>query len=78
MSLLPGEYIIMLKKELCIKCWKNTCFWNNEDEWIWKEGWINCPLRYTRIGETTNRKIINKPPTKCPFILEHILSNEDK
>jgi len=69
----------MLNKKYCVKCWNEydkTNGWTNGDEkrWNGKEGLLMCPGRYTTPLHT--RKITKEPPTKCPFILEHILTNK--
>jgi len=68
----------MLKKELCQICWNKVGWsgWMTVDETNWKKGYIDCPYMY-REEAYRLREITGKPPTKCPFILEHILSNED-
>jgi len=86
MSLLPGEHTIMLKKKLCVKCWNNyaksfneekVCLrWNKDDEECWKRRVICCPNKYKE-KENNPRYITEQPPDNCPFMLEHILSNED-
>jgi len=70
----------MLKKELCKQCW-NTCIhetfrfdgWTKVDERIWKEGAVCCPSDYLREGEKSGRKTTDKPPLKCPYILEQVI-----
>jgi len=68
----------MLKKKLCIRC-KNKSkrqwdYWDSYDEGWWeKNKEVLCPLVCLEIGESKGRKIIDRPPNKCPFILEHIL-----
>jgi len=78
-SILFGEYIIMaLKKELCIKCWDSNKIgrygWCEWDETNWKNGVIECPEKYI---EEYDKRDIKEPPSKCPFMLEHILIKED-
>jgi len=62
----------MLNKKLCIKCMNKIYGWNDVDE-NWKKGYVCCPHKYIGKGEKLYRKIINKPPNKCPFILEHTI-----
>jgi len=82
MSLLSGERNLMLKKKLCQKCWEKVIRdrgmkWTYSEEW-WKEKVIMlCPLQYREKGETGWRSMTEQPPTKCPFLIEHILSKED-
>jgi len=80
----------MLIKKLCIKCWTNygdsreteigreTWRWTKEDEKEWKKGGIYCPPEYRESVGKPSRSIKNKPPAKCPFILEHILTSQGK
>jgi len=80
MSLLPGKYNLMpLSKKLCQKCVNKTedIGWKKKyDEERWDVGEVLCPLIY--IGkERRTIKIKDKPPPKCPFILEHILTKEE-
>jgi len=66
----------MLRKELCIKCHQNifTSGWHKSDEKYWKEiGHVFCPSIYLGREEFNIRKITDKPPSKCPFFLEHII-----
>jgi len=84
MSLLPGESIIMLNKEYCIKCYYNygwtdydDGFWFVEDQRWERDRMIDCPTEYIGEGETIDRNITEQPPDNCPFMLEHILSKED-
>jgi len=68
----------MLKKKLCKRCW-NSIFldgWNEYDEWLWEKEIVCCPGKYLTKGEGDERKITKEPPTNCPFILEHILTNQ--
>jgi len=73
----------MLKKELCIRCWKDyyesyihQCGLYGKD---WKERtYIHCPIIYLGKGECNVRPITDKPPSKCPFLLEHIITNQEK
>jgi len=89
MSLLPGEYIIMLKKELCIKCWNKGHYqygeiweWVEYDERLWEKGGIDCPEKYAENieGEPGNstRRITEPPPENCPYALEYLLDNQGK
>jgi len=71
----------MLKKELCIKCWKKghkingvSYEWTKEDEIRWKVGWVYCPVIKTM---EYHRAIIKEPPNDCFFLIEQILSKED-
>jgi len=67
-----------LKKECCRKCLSKVNRKWIEYEYIqWRQGYIYCPIQYVEPGETTYRNIKDEPPIKCPFMLEHILSNED-
>jgi len=87
MSLLPGEYNLMLKKELCKKCQnaladsfddkvtRENLRWNWIDEKIWRKGDVLCPIEYE--GESRYRDITDGPPIKCPYLLEYLISNED-
>jgi len=74
-----------LNKELCVNCWTKigkevygkSIGWVRWDEIRWDEGTVRCPDEY--LGKGNNDiKITDKPPNNCPFILEHILNNEDK
>jgi len=71
MSLLPGEYIIMLKKKVCKKCRGEfkPLGWIEVDEIRWKEGFVICPLQFS-VRENNVRSIIAQPPSKCPYFLE--------
>jgi len=63
----------MLKKKLCKKCWnKQLVRWRIENEIGWKEGDVYCPGTYIDPGKWL-RKTTDKPPSKCPFYLEHII-----
>jgi len=76
----------MLNKELCKKCCKK----NKEKmrspfsisalirESCWKNGYIDCPSDYVEKEETIVRYITELPPSKCPFFLEHILTNQPR
>jgi len=67
----------MLKKECCKRCWNSTDYgWDESDEGWWKEGVICCPYKYIGKGEPLWISIIEKPPSKCPFFLEHVLNNQ--
>jgi len=80
MSLLLGARNIMLNKECCKKCRKRFGIfgWMESDELWWKEeGMVYCPDEYLGKKETVTRKITGQPPIKCPFLLEHTISNED-
>jgi len=68
----------MLKKKLCKKCWINIThgelmIWDEGDDKEWKKGIAECPEEYIEEREEQYRKTTDKPPGKCPFILEHIL-----
>jgi len=70
-----------LNKEYCKKCWKKAAVgykgkygWIFADKILWDAVEIECPSDYE---ESIDRKITTEPPPKCPFILEHILNNED-
>jgi len=74
----------MLNKYYCHKCWNKIhiingeiCGWVKSDKGRWKEGYVWCPAMYIKEGETIDRKITEQPPTNCPFLIEHLLSNED-
>jgi len=69
----------MLNKKYCIKCWKKSGYkWiEDDDEWWKKEGKIHCPIEYKEEGKWIAMNIRGKPPNKCPFLLEHTISNED-
>jgi len=69
----------MLNKKLCIKCWKNIPYngWMKSDEKRWNEGEVICPFKYREKRESTYRDITDNPPSKCPFMLEYILSEKD-
>jgi len=74
----------MLKKELCIKCWNKKhrvhgyiYGWTVNDERHWKEGWLICPREYIKKGESSQRKTTDKPPIKCPYLLEYLLNNQE-
>jgi len=73
MSLLFRKHTIMLIKKICKKCWYSTGYtWDKaDDKWWNKAGKIFCPIEYTEIEERIQRKITGKPPSKCPFLLEH-------
>lgn len=45
------------------------CGWNQNDEKLWKEGFVHCPM----ITNSRKIKIIDFPPHFCPYVLEHIL-----
>jgi len=69
----------MLKKKLCIRCWKGYYeffihefgLYGNED---WKERtYIYCPKKYIGKRECNVRPITHRPPSKCPYFLEHIV-----
>jgi len=90
MSLLFRECNLMLKKEICKKCWNKTDIlksgirvrvfkgWHEHDENRWeKRGYLYCPMIYLGKWDKTFRDITDSPPSKCPFILEQILSKED-
>jgi len=92
MSLYFGAHSLMLNKKYCQKCWTivadsynaNMKFYNDEmvigwsenDEKDWEKGIVYCPVDYRNEGEKPYTKIIEKPPDKCPFILENILDKE--
>jgi len=66
----------MLKKELCKKCKNSTDFgWvvMNDGSWWEREGEMWCPYKYIEKGESNPRKITDKPPSRCPFYLEHVI-----
>jgi len=65
----------MLKKECCKKCHQNIFHngWMITDEGYWLEGVVFCPNNYRK---DTFRKIKNKPPKNCHFLIEQILSNQ--
>jgi len=73
----------MLKKKICKQCWNKgheisgkRYGWNISDERSWKEGWIYCPPEYIEkewIVYRNRRNITGEPPSKCPFLLEHII-----
>jgi len=86
MSLSFGAHNIMtLNKEYCIKCYYNygwtDCddeFWFVEDQQWGRYKMIDCPTEYIGKGESMRRKITSEPPIKCPFYLEHILTQGNK
>jgi len=64
----------MLNKECCQKCWNSTYFsWTEFDEIRWKERMVYCPPKYRDKRKSVYGNITDRPPIKCPFILEHIL-----
>jgi len=66
----------MLKQELCKRCYEKVYKWNrwNEnDEELWKEEYVWCPLDYVGKGERSRRETTEQPPSNCPFILEHTI-----
>jgi len=78
----------ILNKEYCIKCcnayskWKivnkmNALRWGIHDESRWKKETVICPPEYRGTADKPVRKITDKPPTNCPFLLEHILTNQE-
>jgi len=88
MSLLLGAHNLMLKKEICKKCWnkkhivdRDRWGWTAFDESRWRHGIIICPPEYREniegeYGDNT-RKITEQPPTNCPFLLENILNEKE-
>jgi len=75
----------MLKKKICKKCWNKGYIANGEkliwagfDDENWKLGMIYCPKEYREKGKKPERKITEPPPIKCPFLLEHILTQGNK
>jgi len=80
----------MLNKELCKKCWKkreeqlqlekSLSGWSSFNEKCWEiEGTVRCPpFSCIKNGENRTRYITDNPPSKCPFLLEHILNNQGK
>jgi len=69
----------MLNKNVCQKCWKNYRIknefdgsWNIVDEDDWKNDFVFCSNTLDFIK--TNRK----PPTRCPYILEHLMESQNK
>jgi len=85
MPLLFGESIIMLRKDICVKCKNKNCAdsegtigiirraWNEIDEANWKAGEVYCPYDYFETGEKQDTQITGKPPSKCPYFLEHVI-----
>jgi len=74
----------MLKRKLCQKCWNKghkisgeIYGWSDYEEGHWNKGWIYCPEEYREKEEQWPIKIIDNPPNNCPFLLEHILTQED-
>jgi len=70
-----------LIKKLCKKCISNVYGkWVKGDELWWKEDRkVICPDEYTEEdGENNYRNITDGPPNKCPFLIEHILTNQGK
>jgi len=61
----------MLNKKLCMKCWDNYNIWNANIDWE-THGEVLC------LSDYRTRKITEPPPIKCPYLIEHILSEEDK
>jgi len=70
----------MLNKKICKRCWNKIAEegWDEFDERFWKRGYVFCPLDYVEKGETLETKITEQPPSRCPFFLEHIISNQEK
>jgi len=66
----------MLKKEICKKCWNKKGEWIDFDELRWKEGYVWCPDDYVDRGKYI-RYITDKPPSKCPYLLEYALINQE-
>jgi len=71
-----------LNKKICERCWNKAGKeiyrwkvggWQEYDEDQWKDGYIECPSEYVELGNYNTRKITDEPPSKCPFILEHII-----
>jgi len=70
----------MLNKELCIKCYNSTNDeWNAMDEELWDEkGRVYCPVEYReKEEEKAYYKTKGKPPSKCPYLIEQILINQE-
>jgi len=65
-----------LTKKLCEKCWIKRFGLIGFDDRYWEDGYIWCPLEYLGTEDQEQRKITEPPPSKCPFILEHILTNQ--
>jgi len=78
----------MLNKELCKECWKKyiqeillvgisgnlPSVWNGfEQIKLDARNEVRCPVIYIKKEESLVRKRTDKPPSKCPFYLEHIV-----
>ena len=69
----------MLNKELCKRCWKEYDYqqreekgwldWDEEAEKDWKKYLVLCP-------ETYWARVDEKPPSHCPYELEHIVGTQ--
>jgi len=69
-----------LTKKLCIKCHKVNvkCDWTFycDDKWE-KWGWVIWTAMCLGEKDYRERNITGEPPSKCPYLLEHILQKED-
>ena len=75
----------MLNKEVCSKCWNARMIslngthigWLSIDDEHWKKGWVTCPTEFVDKVSSGKRLIDQEPPDKCPYVLEHIVSDQD-
>ena len=63
----------MLNRDICRKCINFKYIWHSSEERTWKEEFCESPYETKKIFNTTNC-----PPNDCPYLLEHIVSANDK
>lgn len=76
----------MLKQELCLQCYEGTLAENNFDakqkefmlrgfNLVWSmNSHCMCKVSEEDSGLTRTMSIHSKPPIKCPYLLEHTVS----
>lgn len=70
----------MLCKTVCKACcklrWPKIApemaqpYWDDSDEYDWKEGFIICPI----VGVKESAIVSEKPPSWCPYAFEHAVA----
>ena len=51
--------------------------WNEYDDIEWKNGWIRCPFNRNK-SNGSNKINIKKQPEYCPYLTEHVVSENVK
>ena len=67
---------VTLNKEICKRCINNakTVKWTEGDDQLWEAGRVLCP----RAEEIVENGKVKKWKEKCPYVLEHVISNDNK